>query len=253
MGQYKRGRVFLFGVLVIFFFSGVVFAEARDFLKDSFASRPVVMIAGLLLLSLLPFFLVMLTSFVKIAVVLSILRSALGTPQIPPTIVITGLALILTVHIMSPVGKKVYDRIQPIVKERIKADFLSSKTLDKVFETILKAKEPIREFLLKHATEKNRALFLDIAQSSRKEKIKDNDFLVVVPAFVISELSSAFLIGFVLFVPFLIIDMVVSNILLALGMHMLSPTTISLPFKLLLFVLVDGWHLITKGLMTSYL
>jgi len=209
-------------------------------------------------LSILPFVLVMITSFVKIAVVLSILRSALGTPQIPPTLVITGLSVILTVYVMAPTGAKVHEAVKPVLEQRQgrEASLLSGAGAEALYEAALRAKEPVREFLVKHSRPRDRAMFRDLARrlrpASQRGAVAESDLLVVVPAFVIGQLAAAFQIGFLLFVPFLIIDMVVANILLALGMHMLSPTTVSLPFKLLLFVLVDGWYLLTQGLVMSY-
>lgn len=223
---------------------------------ESFANRPMVLILALAALSLVPFVLMMVTSFVKISVVLSIVRSALGTQQIPPTQVITGLAIILTVYIMAPVGQQMMKAAQ-IDKFEGGAVF-SSKTVGQMMEAATAAKEPLRQFLLKKVTPKDNALFYNLALKMRKtpeEKasISKDDFMILTPAFVVSELKEAFQIGFILFVPFIVIDMVVANILLALGMHMLSPTTISMPFKLLLFVLVDGWYLIAKGLVVGYL
>jgi type III secretion protein R len=225
--------------------------------NDSVASRPLVLLIALAALSLVPFVLMMVTSFVKISVVLSIVRSAMGTQQIPPTQVITGLAIILTVYIMAPVGQEMY-RISDVDKFRRGGAVLSSENVAQLIEAGGRAKEPLREFLLKKVTLKDRALFYNLALKMRKTEedrnaVTERDFMVVVPAFVVSELKEAFQIGFILFVPFIVIDMVVANILLALGMHMLSPTTISMPFKLLLFVLVDGWYLIAKGLVVGYL
>ncbi len=224
---------------------------------SSFASRPLVLIIALAALGLVPFVLLMVTSFVKISVVLSIVRSAMGTQQIPPTQVITGLAIILTVYIMAPVGQEMY-RAAEVNAFQSGEGVLSSKTVEQLFEAGKRAKEPLRDFLLKKVTTKDRALFYGLAIKMRKTDedraaVGDRDFLVIVPAFVVSELKEAFQIGFLLFVPFIVIDMVVANILLALGMHMLSPTTISMPFKLLLFVMVDGWYLIAKGLVVGYL
>jgi type III secretion protein R len=189
-------------------------------------------------------------------VVLSIVRSALGTQQIPPTQVITGLAVILTVYIMAPVGQEMYRASEVELWAKGK-EVLSSQTVGQLIDAANRAKEPLRSFLVRKVTTKDRALFYSLARKMRKgedrDSVSDKDFMVVVPAFVVSELKEAFQIGFLLFVPFIVIDMVVANILLALGMHMLSPTTISLPFKLLLFVLVDGWYLIAKGLVVGYL
>ncbi|MHB8876595.1 MAG: type III secretion system export apparatus subunit SctR [Myxococcaceae bacterium] len=232
-------------------------AEANAFDSSSFASRPLVLIIALAALGLVPFVLLMVTSFVKISVVLSIVRSAMGTQQIPPTQVITGLAIILTVYIMAPVGQEMYRAAQVNAFESGQG-ILSSQTVENLFEAGKRAKEPLRDFLLKKVTTKDRSLFYGLAIKMRKTEedragITSQDFLVIVPAFVVSELKEAFQIGFLLFVPFIVIDMVVANILLALGMHMLSPTTISMPFKLLLFVMVDGWYLIAKGLVVGYL
>lgn len=222
---------------------------------DSIASKPLVLMVALGALALVPFVLLMVTSFVKIAVVLSIVRSALGTQQIPPTQVITGLAIILTIYIMAPVGMEMYRATGTLVDRP--GEVMSPQTVGVLLQAADKAKEPMRQFLLKHSTLKDRTMFYSLAKRLRSEEDKsqvgETDFIIIVPSFVISELKQAFQIGFILFVPFIVIDMVVANILLALGMHMLSPTTISMPFKLLLFVLVDGWYLITKGLVLSYL
>lgn len=224
--------------------------------QDSFANRPLVLIIALTALGLAPFVLMMVTSFVKISVVLSIVRSALGTQQIPPTQVITGLAIILTVYIMSPVGQAMY-KAADAGNIRQEDALVSSKTVDSLVAAGGRAKEPLREFLLKKVTLKDRTLFYSLALKLRKPEdrasVTEKDFLILTPAFVVSELKEAFQIGFLLFVPFLVIDMVVANILLALGMQMLSPTTISMPFKILLFVMVDGWYLIAKGLVIGYL
>jgi type III secretion protein R len=223
----------------------------------SLGSRPLSVLLLLGALSLLPFVLVMVTSFARIAVVLSILRSALGTPQIPPTMVITGLALILTVYVMAPTGQKVIEAVQPVIQTGQGQGLVSPAAADAIYGAAVRAKEPVREFLVRHSKPADRAMFRDLSRRMRpageRAAVGERDLLVVIPAFVIGELAAAFQIGFLLFIPFLVIDMVVANILLALGMHMLSPTTVSLPFKLLLFVLVDGWHLLTQGLVLSYL
>jgi type III secretion protein R len=218
-------------------------------------SRPVVLLIALAALALVPFLLMMVTSFVKIAVVLSIIRSALGTQQIPPTQVIIGLAIVLTIHIMVPVGLDVYRSANEIAQKRT-GEIFSDESVSLLTQAARAGKEPMIDFLYRHSHRKERNLFVSLAQRMRKledaRKVTDRDLTVLVPAFVISELKEAFQIGFLLFVPFVVIDMVVANILLAMGMFMLSPTMISLPFKLLLFVLVDGWYLIAKGLVISY-
>lgn len=204
-----------------------------------------------ILLALAPFVAVMVTSFTKIVVTLSLLRNALGLQQVPPNIVLNGLALILTLYVMYPVGQDM---------ARANADLkptaaISSDT-QQLYTYVDRAKEPLRAFLIKHSTPRERAFFLKAARRintpERAAQITERDFIVVVPAFTVSELSAAFQIGFLIFLPFLIIDLVVSNILLAMGMMMLSPTTVSLPFKLLLFVLIDGWVKLAHGLVLSY-
>lgn len=221
------------------------------------AGRPLVFILVMAALSLVPFALLMTTSFVKIHVVLSILRSAIGTPQVPPTQVITGLALILTAYVMAPTADRMYEAVKPVLSLGAGADVVSVETAEALIQAGDRAKEPLRAFLVKHADRRDRATFHTLALRMRtpaeRSAVSDADLLVVVPAFVTSELRRAFEIGFLLFLPFLVLDLVISNLLLALGMHMLTPTTVSLPFKLLLFVLADGWHLVARGLVESYL
>jgi len=220
------------------------------------ASRPLLLMVVVAALSLLPFVLLLMTSFVKIAVVLSVLKSALGTPQIPPSQVVTGVALILTLFVMAPTGMRMFEAAEPQLGQGAGAELLSGQTAQTLLAAVSKAKEPLREFLLKNASTKDRTVFYSLALRMRtveqRAAIGERDFLVVVPAFLTSELRRGFEIGFLLFVPFLVVDMVIANLLLALGMHMLSPTTVSLPFKLLLFVLADGWQLLLRGLVESY-
>ena len=227
------------------------------FSEDSVGNRPILLLGALAGLAIVPFVLIMITSFVKIAVVLSIVRQAIGTQQIPPTQVITGLAIVLTVYIMMPVGLDIYHNAEDrILKQTGKALDIKQLNFDQVADLATDAQEPIRNFLMKHAHLKDRDMFYKLAWRMRQPRdratLADDNWTVIVPAFVISELKEAFQIGFILFIPFLVVDMVVANILMALGMQMLSPTTISLPFKILLFVLVDGWYLITRGLVMGY-
>lgn len=218
-------------------------------------ANPVVLIIILGVLALAPFALIMLTSFVKISVVLSILRNALGTQQVPPNQVITGISLILTIFIMAPVVEKMYEQAGKVGDTDAIFSEMSVKT---IFEAAKNGREPLRQFLERHAHERDRKLFFDLARRMAVKNGNDpnaisvSDFRTIIPAFVISQLTEAFQIGFLLFIPFLIIDMVVSNILQAMGMFMLSPTMISLPFKLLLFVLIDGWVLLIQNLVLSY-
>ena len=247
----------LFLALLLLFFASNVFAQTSS-AEDLPVSQPVLILFILFILSVLPFIFLMTTSFVKIAVVLSLIRSALGVQQIPPNQVITGLALILTIYIMIPVGQEVYDKSYDVIHVAdTNQPLVSTASLNTVKQAVDAGKEPVREFLLKHVHDQERKLFYGLGKKlkinqSLEEPLTDKDFIVLVPAFVISELSDAFQIGFIIFLPFLVIDIVISNILLSMGMFQVSPITISLPFKLLLFVLVDGWYLIVKSLVTGY-
>ncbi|HEY7210477.1 MAG TPA: type III secretion system export apparatus subunit SctR [Bryobacteraceae bacterium] len=217
--------------------------------------NPVVMVVVLAALGLAPFVLMMLTSFLKISVVLSILRNAIGTQQVPPSTVITGLAFILSIFIMAPVGRQMYEAAGTVPNTR---DVFSEASVKSLFSAVQTGKEPLRKFLARHSHEPDRVLFMEL--SARLEKssgvqnpqVGKDDFQILIPAFATSQLKEAFQVGFLVFVPFLIIDMVVANVLLSMGMSMLSPVVISLPFKLLLFVLVDGWYLVVRGLVLSY-
>ena len=231
-------------------------AAAHAQRDTSLASRPLVLILAMAALSLIPFALLMVTSFVRISVVLSILRSAIGTPSVPPTQVLTGLALVLTIAVMAPTAQRMYDAMGPALGMAAGADLTSGETVAALGVAADRGKEPLREFILKHTDPRDRASFLAVTLKMRapaeRAGVSDRDYGVIVPAFVTSELRRAFQIGFLLFIPFLIVDMVIANLLLALGMHMLSPTTVSLPFKLLLFVIADGWTLVIRGLLQSY-
>jgi type III secretion protein R len=232
-------------------------AHAAAARAEPLASRPLVVLFAMAALSLVPFALLMTTCFVRIAVVLSILRSAFGTAQVPPSQVLTGLALLLTLFVMAPTGERIYRAVEPVLGLGAGADLVSGESVHALAVAGDRAKEPLREFLIAHTDRRDRALFHGLALRMRtpaeRAGISDADLLVVVPAFVTSELRRAFEIGFLLFIPFLVVDLVIANLLMALGMHMLSPTTISLPFKLLLFVLADGWHLVIRSLIEGYL
>ena len=217
--------------------------------------NPVVMVIVLAGLGLAPFVLMMLTSFLKISVVLSILRNAIGTQQVPPSTVITGLAFILSIFVMAPVGRQMYEAAGTIPNTH---DVFSEASVKGLFTAVQSGKEPLRKFLSRHAHETDRILFMELSarldRSSGKQPqpLAKDDFQILIPAFATSQLKEAFQVGFLVFVPFLVIDMVVANVLLSMGMSMLSPVVISLPFKLLLFVLVDGWYLVVRGLVLSY-
>ena len=193
-------------------------------------------------LSLAPAMLIMLTSFTRIAIVLSLLRQALGTPQMPPTQVVLGIALFLTFFIMAPVWTTVNENaLQPYMAEK-----LDQKS------ALEAAAKPFRTFMLKQTREKDLALMVKASAAPRPANREEISIWVLIPAFIISELKTAFQIGFMLYVPFIIIDMVVASVLLSMGMMMLPPVMISLPFKLMLFVLADGWHLIVRSLIQSF-
>ena len=218
-------------------------------------ARPLVLIVAMAALSLIPFALLMMTSFVRISVVLSILRSAIGTPSVPPTQVLTGLALVLTIAVMAPTAERIYGAAGPSLLSATSAEATGAETVAALQAAADRGKEPLRAFMLKHVAAADRASFTALARKMREAgtgTVADSDFIVIVPAFVTSELRRAFQIGFLLFIPFLVVDLVIANLLLALGMHMLSPTTVSLPFKLLLFVLADGWHLVVRGLLEGF-
>jgi flagellar biosynthetic protein FliP len=196
----------------------------------------------LTVLTLAPALLIMLTSFTRIVVVLSFLRMAIGTQSIPPSQLIIGLSLFLTMFVMGPTFETIYDdAIVPYLEEQIDHE--------SAFERGMK---PIRAFMLRNTREKDLALFVKLARLPRPNNPEELTNRVLIPSFVISELKTAFQIAFVLFIPFIIIDMVVASTLLSMGMMMLPPVTVSLPFKILLFVLVDGWHLIVESVVTSF-
>ena len=193
-------------------------------------------------LTFIPAAILMMTGFTRIVIVLSLLRHALGTPTSPSNQIIIGLSLFLTFFVMSPVLDKVYvDAYLPLSENKID-----------VMQAAERAAIPMRGFMLKQTRESDLALFAGIAKVDKIEKPEDTPLRILVPAFVISELKTAFQIGFILFIPFLVIDMVVASMLMSMGMMMMSPVMVALPFKLMLFVLVDGWHLVIGSLVQSF-
>ncbi len=204
--------------------------------------RAIQMIALITILSLAPSILIMVTSFTRIVVVLSLLRTAIGVQQSPPNAVVVSLALFLTSFIMMPVFQESYNKgVVPLIEKKIELS-----------EAFTKSVEPFKMFMLRHVREKDLRLFFDLAKVEHPEKPGDVELRILIPSFVISELRRAFEIGFLLFVPFIIIDLVVASVLMAMGMMMLPPIMISLPFKLIFFVLVDGWHLVSGSLVQSF-
>jgi flagellar biosynthetic protein FliP len=194
-------------------------------------------------LTLLPSLLLMMTSFVRIIIVLSLLRQALGTAQTPPNTVLVGLALFLTLFIMSPVFDDIYrNAVAPYMNGSLGFE-----------KAVAQAEGPIRAFMLNQTREDDIAMFMQIAQKKDVVSADDVPFTTLMPAFLTSELKSAFTIGFMIYIPFVVIDMIVSSVLMSMGMMMLSPMIISMPFKLMLFVLVDGWTLLMGSLASSFI
>lgn len=205
-------------------------------------STSVRLIILLTILSIAPGILILMTSFTRIIVVLSFVRTSLATQQMPPNQVLVGLALFLTFFIMAPTFSEVYDdALQPLFEEEI--------SLDEAYEA---ATVPMKEFMAKHTRQKDLALFLNYTEAERPETVQDIPLTALIPAFAISELKTAFQMGFMIFIPFLVIDMAVASVLMSMGMMMLPPVMISLPFKILLFVLVDGWYLIIHSVLQGY-
>ena len=224
------------------------FAKSQELPPDGFASNQVQMMGLLALMAIIPFAIMMLTSFSKIVVVLSIVRSALGTQQAPPTMVLTGLAAVLSATVMAPTFEKMWAQGRSSWSEG--PDAVS------MFSSVGVVLQPLKDFLVKHGSAEERARFVDMGRELRSEDdataVSEEDMTVIVPAFVITELKEAFIIGFLVFLPFLVLDMLIANVLLALGMQTLSPSQVSLPFKILLFVAVDGWALLSRGLILGY-
>ena len=210
---------------------------------DVFANfNPVIqMLVVMSLFSVLPLMFCCMTCFLRFTIVFSMLKTALGTQQVPPSIVIVGLSLILTFYTMGGVFQKMYDMGS--------APFIKNQDM---VQTLNLGSKPLKEFMMKQTRESDLAFFVELANKEPPKSPEEITLWQVAPAFILSELKTAFEIGFIVFVPFIVLDLIVANILLALGMFMLSPTIISLPFKLLIFIAVDGWALIVQGLVQSY-
>ena len=253
----KRGRVRLvllaLGLLVVVLGSGCVAADgtvsvpgaeapAAEGAASSNGATGVQLLVLLTVLSIAPALMVMVTSFTRIIIVLSLVRTAIGVPSLPPNQVLLGLAFLLTIFVMAPVWQ--------VVNEQAVQPYLAGE-LDQG-AAIDTAEEPVRKFMLAQTREADLSLFVGLSQEERPETVEDVPTYVVIRSFIVSELKTAFLMGFIIFVPFLVIDIVVSAALLSMGMMMLPPVVISLPFKILLFVLVDGWGLIIGSLVSSF-
>ena len=218
-----------------------------------FATQAVV----LLFLALLPFLIMLLTSFMKIVISLSLLRSSLGVQQTPPNMVINGIALILTVYVMFPTGLAMYKKAEPLLAGHgIPQELFSSNSATYTLRLVDETKEPLRDFLIRNCQQKHIDKFYKLSQKTFPDEVKTQmtprDFIIVVPAYITSQLKSAFEIGVLIYLPFFVIDLVTSNILLAMQMMMLSPLSIALPLKLLLLVMLDGWTILLEGLVLSF-
>ena len=216
--------------------------DATDAKSPAELSTAVQIMLTLTVLSLAPAILLMLTSFTRIVIVLSLLRQAVGIQQLPPNQVIVGLSLFLTLFVMAPVGTEIHEKaLQPYFDKKITQ-----------VEAITRAYEPLRGFMLRQTRQTDLALMVHLGKIPQPKQPADLPVHVVIPAFALSEIKTAFQMGFVLFVPFLVIDLVVASVLMSMGMLMLPPVLISLPFKLLLFVLADGWHLVVRALVAGF-
>ena len=211
--------------------------------KDGEVSTSLQLLALLTVLSLAPSILIMMTSFTRIIIVLGFVRNALGTPSMPPNQVLVGISLFLSLFVMAPTFTQINDRaLQPLMHKKI-----DEKT------ALHRAEEPIREFMFKQVDQKDLALFTELSKQPRPKTRADVPTTVLIPAYVLSELKTAFEIGFLILIPFLVIDMVIASTVMSMGMVMLPPVVISLPFKILLFVLVDGWHLVSESLVQGFM
>jgi type III secretion protein R len=212
--------------------------------------EPMTLVALILAFGIAPFVAMMVTSYTKLVIVFGLLRTALGLQQTPPNMVLNGIAIILSIYIMAPVGMDVADALH---NRQMGA---KGEGWNDIVAVLDAAKAPMKEFLQKHTQERERQFFLKSASTiwpkERADKLRADDFMVMVPSFTLSELTRAFQIGFILYLVFVVVDLIVATVLLALGMSMISPTTISLPFKLLLFVMLDGWTRLIHGLVLSY-
>ncbi len=209
---------------------------------------PISLAIAFALLALLPTLAVVSTTFLKLTVVMSLLRNALGIQQIPPNLALYGLSLILSVYIMAPVGSSIHEEFIKQPK--------TTQSVERMVTSVAKGAEPLRGFMLKHSSRDHRDFFsktlAELWGAEKAAEVKSTDFVILLPSFMVTELTEAFKIGFMLFLPFVVIDLIVSNILLAMGMMMVSPTMISMPLKLFLFVMVDGWTRLIRGLVLSY-
>ncbi|RAP38748.1 flagellar biosynthetic protein FliP [Candidatus Marinamargulisbacteria bacterium SCGC AAA071-K20] len=221
--------------------TGVTF-DIDNFLDPGGFTSSINILLAMSVVTLIPFILISTTCFLRIVIVLSMVRQALATQQAPPNMILIALATFMTIFVMTPTFQKVIDTAVTPYNE---GTITQKQAYNLAFQ-------PFRHFMLKFTREKDLALFLEFSKIKVTQNLEEVPIYVIIPAFIISELKAAFQIGFLLFIPFIVIDLIISNILLSLGMFMLSPAMISLPFKILLFVLTDGWNLIIRGLLISF-
>lgn len=261
------------GLLCLFIFSGRLCAQspdsASDVLKQVESSKELEPFEGavgypdltsqaalLVFLALLPFLIMLLTSFIKMVITLALLRSALGVQQTPPNQVINGIALLLTMYVMYPTGLEMYHRAKHVLEQELPKKLFSANSAAIALHVIDVSKEPLRDFLIRNTRKQHLKGFEKIARKTFPEEaletLKPTDFIIAVPSFITTQIRAAFEIGVLIYLPFFVIDLVTSNILLAMQMMMLSPLSISLPLKLLLVVMIDGWTVLVQGLVLSF-
>lgn len=266
MHSFKRQHLFfllVIGLICIPFSS--VFAEVGPDLGEGFSQleevqQPplVTKVAVIAALSILPYVVMLLTSFLKMVIVLSLLRQAIGVQNSPPNQVINGMALLMTIYVMFPTGLAMYEQGQTFIKEqapKTEAVF-TTQSAEFIIGFVDRTKEPLRSFLTKNCSKRHRTYFYKLAKKkfppAFRDELSSKDFIVLIPSYITSQVKGAFEIGVLIYLPFFVIDLVTSNILLAMGMMMLSPLTIALPLKLLLLVMIDGWTLVVEGIVLSY-
>lgn len=249
-----KKKLSIFLTIFLIFIANTAFAQpVVDATQQPSLMVKLAVLAGF---ALLPFAIMLLTSFIKIIVVLSLFRNALGVQQTPPNQVLNGLALLLTVYVMFPTGLAMYNASQDVIKKAGPVPVFSAESAQHIVQIVDASKEPLRGFLQRNTITKHMRSFYQMAYKifpePYKTSLKPNDFIILVPSFITSQLKAAFEIGVLIYLPFFVIDLVVSNILLAMGMMMLSPLTIALPIKLLLLVMIDGWTVLVQGLVMTF-
>lgn len=261
--MHKRFPLFSFVLLACLFLGDYLYAQEGSLIPalssiEQHVAPPTILeeLTAITAFALLPFAIMLLTSYIKIVIVLSLLRNALGIQQSPPNQVISGIALLMTIYVMFPTAVAMYKAGENHIKDKAPTNLFSAESAQYTVDVINVTKEPMREFLQRNTTAKHMGGFYQLAQRSIPKEfqggLKPNDFIILIPAFITSQLKAAFEIGVLIYLPFFVVDLVTSNILLAMGMMMLSPLTIALPLKLLLIVMVDGWTLIIQGLVLSF-